>query len=61
MLFQAVVIFLPILNFFQISCERGKVHWYLFHKKFRSKGGFFFGLYLYASVTKATVRAVRGN
>ena len=33
MLFQAVVIFLPILNFFQISCKRGKVHsivqWFL--------------------------------
>ena len=26
MLFQAVVIFLPILNFLKISCERGKVH-----------------------------------
>ena len=26
MLFQAVVIFLPILNFFKISCKRGKVH-----------------------------------
>ena len=26
MLFQVVVIFLPILNFFQISCKRGKVH-----------------------------------
>ena len=26
MLFQAVVIFLPILNFFQISCKGGKVH-----------------------------------
>ena len=26
MLFQAVVVFLPILNFFQISCKRGKVH-----------------------------------
>ena len=27
MLFQAVVIFLPILNFLKISCKRGKVHW----------------------------------
>ena len=26
MLFQAVVIFLPILNFLKISCKRGKVH-----------------------------------
>ena len=26
MLFQAVVIFLPILNCFQISCKMGKVH-----------------------------------
>ena len=26
MLFQAVVIFLPILNFFQISYKGGKVH-----------------------------------
>ena len=26
MLFQAVVIYLPILKFFKISCKRGKVH-----------------------------------
>ena len=26
MLFQAIVIFLPILNFLKISCKRGKVH-----------------------------------
>ena len=26
MLFQAVVIFLPILDFLKISCKRGKVH-----------------------------------
>ena len=29
MLFQAVVIFLPILNFFKISYKRGKAHWKL--------------------------------
>ena len=28
MLFQAVVIFLPILNFLKISCKRGKVHYW---------------------------------
>ena len=27
MLFQAVVRFLPILNFLKISCKRGKVHY----------------------------------
>ena len=27
MLFQAMVIFWPILNFFQISCKGGKVHY----------------------------------
>ena len=26
MLFQAVVRFLPIMNFLKISCKRGKVH-----------------------------------
>ena len=32
MLFQAVVIFLPILNFFKILSERGKVHWRRSHR-----------------------------